>query len=75
VYYALRNRLTLDLESGEMARDLEDAPEVPEVLPAYIRNWLLTGRELTAAVVIDPAKIGDLTAYIMLALEHVCADV
>lgn len=74
-YYALRNRLTLDLESGEMARDLQDVPEIPEVLPAYIRNWLAQGRELTAAAVIDPAKIGDLTSHVMLALEHVCADV
>lgn len=75
VYYALRNRLTLDLESGEMAQDLEEVQEIPEVLPAYIRNWLIVGRELTRAVVADPGKIGDLAAHIMLALEHVCADV
>lgn len=75
VYYALRNRLTLDLESGEMAQDLEDAPEIPEVLPAYIRNWLITGREITLQVIADPGKIHDLANHIMLALEHVCADV
>lgn len=75
VYYALRNRLTLDLESGEMAQDLEEVQEIPEVLPAYIRNWMAVGRELTRATVADPGKISDLAGHVMLALEHVCADV
>lgn len=74
-YYALRNRLSLDLESGEMAQDLEEVQEIPDVLPAFIRDWLTVGRELTRATVADPGKIHDLASHLMLALEHVCADV
>jgi len=75
LYYALNNAMTLQYESGEMAADMESVPEIPDVLPAYIRDWLLIGREITREVIADPGKISVLVRHIMLALEHVCADV
>lgn len=72
MYYALRNHLTRSLDSGEMRRDLQTAQELPEQLPAYMREWFSKGMDLTRQCVADPGCIGELQAHLMLALEHLC---